>query len=559
LQEAEAIADSLEHDFDGFGSCLHRRSGGSLGTRRVLAAWGSGRRVFKEIADRLITLNAPQNDSSKYTILKNVDSSYYSYGGAAPTPGLEELKTAEGYKLQPLTLFLLLGAFSNGCAALTGIEAISNGVPAFKKPEAKNAATTLVWMAILLTVMFLGTSVLAYLYGVHPHTSETVISQFARIVFTGPMAWFYYVVQIATALILVLAANTSFADFPRLSSLLARDRFLPRQFATRGDKLVFSNGIVILATGPLTSEALSASIREFAGENHLYFYDAISPIVDADSINLDRVYRASRYDKGDADYLNCPFTREEYLRFYDALVQAESVPLHECENAAYFEACLPIEEMAKRGVDTLRFGPMKPVGLKDPKTGRLPYAAIQLRQENLRADSYNLVGFQNHLRFGEQERIFRLIPGLENANFTRLGQIHRNTFINSPRLLLPTLQSRKDPRIFFAGQICGVEGYVECIATGLMAGINAVRLVSGQEPVTPPRETAIGSLLHYLGSAEPDRFQPENINFGIMPPPNLSAGEKRLGKREKHLLQTKYALQAMKEFADFLNPVSLPH
>jgi methylenetetrahydrofolate--tRNA-(uracil-5-)-methyltransferase len=319
------------------------------------------------------------------------------------------------------------------------------------------------------------------------------------------------------------------------------------------------DGIVILATGPLTSEALSASIREFAGENHLYFYDAISPIVDADSINLDRVYRASRYDKGDADYLNCPFTREEYLRFYDALVQAESVPLHECENAAYFEACLPIEEMAKRGVDTLRFGPMKPVGLKDPKTGRLPYAAIQLRQENLRADSYNLVGFQNHLRFGEQERIFRLIPGLENANFTRLGQIHRNTFINSPRLLLPTLQSRKNPRIFFAGQICGVEGYVECIATGLIAGINAVRLVSGQEPVTPPRETAIGSLLHYLGSAEPDRFQPENINFGIMPPPNLSAGEKRLGKREKHLLQTKYALQAMKEFADFLNPVSLPH
>jgi methylenetetrahydrofolate--tRNA-(uracil-5-)-methyltransferase len=218
----------------------------------------------------------------------------------------------------------------------------------------------------------------------------------------------------------------------------------------------------------------------------------------------------------------------------------------------YFEACLPIEEMARRGVDTLRFGPMKPVGLVDPRTGRIPYAAVQLRQENLRADSYNLVGFQNHLRFGEQERVFRLIPGLEHANFLRLGQIHRNTFINSPRLLEPTLQSRRDRNVFFAGQISGVEGYVECIATGLVAGLNAARLVAGEDLLIPPRATAIGSLIHYLVSADPASFQPENINFGIMPAPE--AIRSRVGKRDKHRVQAQRALAAMADFSARLRP-----
>ncbi len=306
-------------------------------------------------------------------------------------------------------------------------------------------------------------------------------------------------------------------------------------------------GITVLATGPLTSESLSDSIREFTGQEHLYFYDAISPIVDAETIDLSKVYRASRYDKGGADYLNCPLTREQYQKFYEALASAESVPLHECERAMYFEACLPIEEMARRGVDTLRFGPMKPVGLPDPLSGKLPYAAVQLRQETLKADSYNLVGFQNHLRFGEQERVFRMIPGLERAQFTRLGQIHRNTFINSPKILSESLQAKKDPRIFFAGQISGVEGYVECIATGLIAGINASRLTSGQPLRVPPRGTAIGSLIHYLVSADPDGFQPENINFGIMPSP-VPSRVKKLSKQEKHQLQVRRALDEIFEF-----------
>jgi methylenetetrahydrofolate--tRNA-(uracil-5-)-methyltransferase len=304
--------------------------------------------------------------------------------------------------------------------------------------------------------------------------------------------------------------------------------------------------VTIIATGPLTSDSLSQSLREFAGEEHLYFYDAISPIVEADSIDMGKAYKASRYDKGDPDYINCPFTKDEYLAFYNALIQAEPVPLHPCEKAAYFEACLPIEEMARRGVDTLRFGPMKPVGLADPRTGRIPYAAVQLRQENLRADSFNLVGFQNHLRFGEQEHVFRLIPGLEQAKFLRLGQIHRNTYINSPRLLEPTLQARQNANVFFAGQICGVEGYVECVATGLLAGLNAVRLAAGEALVVPPRATAIGSLIHYLVSADSKGFQPENINFGIMPA--LEATSRRMGKKEKHLLQTRRALEAMADF-----------
>ena len=243
----------------------------------------------------------------------------------------------------------------------------------------------------------------------------------------------------------------------------------------------------MIATGPLTSEALATEVArlslsplemERTGATgppapRLYFYDSISPIVEADSIDMSRVYMAARYEKGSADYINCPMTEEEYGRFYDSLMAAHSVEEQDWENLNYFESCLPIEEIARRGRDTLRFGPMKPVGLKDPRTGKMPFAVVQLRQENLRADSYNLVGFQNHLKFGEQARVLRLIPGLENARFLRYGQIHRNTYINAPALLQPTLQMKTHPNVFFAGQICGVEGYVESIATGLLAGIHA--------------------------------------------------------------------------------------
>src|SRR5205807_1875934 len=235
----------------------------------------------------------------------------------------------------------------------------------------------------------------------------------------------------------------------------------------------------------------------------LYFYDSISPIVEADSIDMSRVYFAARYGKGTADYVNCPFTKEEYDRFIDALLEAQSVEGHDWENLNYFEGCLPIEEIARRGRDTLRFGPMKPVGLADPRTGRFAYAVVQLRQENLRADSYNLVGFQNHLKFGDQARVLRLIPGLANARFLRYGQIHRNTYINAPTLLRETLQMNAHPRVLFAGQICGVEGYVESIATGLMAGVHATALASGTDTVAAPRTSAFGSLVHYVTHADP--------------------------------------------------------
>ena len=310
-------------------------------------------------------------------------------------------------------------------------------------------------------------------------------------------------------------------------------------------------GPVIVATGPLTSPALSQSLQEFMGEDHLYFYDAISPILEADSIDPEKTYRGSRYGKGGPDYVNCPLNREEYLAFYTALVHAESVPLHECEKSLYFEACLPIEEMARRGIDTLRFGPMKPVGLIDPRTGRRPYAAVQLRQETLKADSYNMVGFQNHLRFGEQQRVFRMIPGLEQARFLRLGQVHRNTFINAPLQLKDTLQSSRRPDLFFAGQISGVEGYVECIATGLVAGVNAARFAAGRPPLSWPRSSAIGSLLNYLVSADPNNFQPENINFGILPPASTSSA--KIGRKEKRRLQTEIALKATSRLADGLS------
>ena len=312
--------------------------------------------------------------------------------------------------------------------------------------------------------------------------------------------------------------------------------------------------VTIIATGPLTSDGLAAEIARLSGvpgargnsragapapqDPHLYFYDSISPIVEADSIDMARVYLAARYDKGSADYINCPMSQEEYDRFYDALLAAQAVEERDWENLNYFEGCLPIEEIGRRGRDTLRFGPMKPVGLRDPRTGKMPYAVVQLRQENLRADSYNLVGFQNHLKFGEQARVLRLIPGLENARFLRYGQIHRNTYINAPRLLKETLQMRAHERVFFAGQICGVEGYVESIATGLLAGVHAAALVSGSELPTAPRATALGSLTHYVTHADAKNFQPANITFDLLPP----LERKIRDRKERHRLQCQLAL-----------------
>jgi len=311
-----------------------------------------------------------------------------------------------------------------------------------------------------------------------------------------------------------------------------------------------NDGITVIATGPLTSDALSQEIARLSGRSHLYFYDSISPIVEADSIDQSRVYRAARYGKGSADYINCPLTRTEYDRFYDALVAAEAVEGHEWEKLNYFEGCLPIEEIARRGRDTLRFGPMKPVGLIDPRTGQRPYAVVQLRQENLRADSYNLVGFQNHLKFAEQARVLRLIPGLENARFLRYGQIHRNTYINAPALLSETLQMKQHPGVLFAGQICGMEGYVESIATGLMAGMHAAALATGQAPVAPPRATALGSLVHYVTHAEARNFQPANITFDLLPPL-----EQRVRDRaQRHRLQCE---RALRELAQWLSRTSV--
>ena len=321
--------------------------------------------------------------------------------------------------------------------------------------------------------------------------------------------------------------------------------------------LIDRDPVTVIASGPLTSDALSQEIVRLSEVSNgsssdtavrhprLYFYDSISPIVEADSIDMSRVYTAARYDKGSADYINCPMTREEYERFYEALISAESVEAREWEKLNYFEACLPIEETARRGRDTLRFGPMKPVGLRDPRNGQQPYAVVQLRKENLRADSYNLVGFQNHLKFGEQARVLRLIPGLENAQFLRYGQMHRNTYINSPSLLNVTLQMRKHPRALFAGQICGVEGYVESIATGLMAGIHAAALSIGAEPLVPPRSSAFGSLVHYITHANAKNFQPANITFDLLP-----ALETRI--RDRQARRRRQCELALREFEGWM-------
>ncbi|WP_420285298.1 FADH(2)-oxidizing methylenetetrahydrofolate--tRNA-(uracil(54)-C(5))-methyltransferase TrmFO [Enterococcus cecorum] len=279
----------------------------------------------------------------------------------------------------------------------------------------------------------------------------------------------------------------------------------------------FPEGITVVATGPLTSEGLAKTIKEFNGSDGFYFYDAAAPIIEKSSINFDKVYLKSRYDKGEAAYLNCPMTKEEFEVFHKELVNAEVAPLKEFEKEKYFEGCMPIEVMAARGEKTMLFGPMKPVGLEDPKTGKRPYAVIQLRQDNAAASLYNIVGFQTHLKWGEQKRVFQMIPGLENAEFVRYGVMHRNSFMNSPELLEPTYQSRKDSRIFFAGQMTGVEGYVESAASGLIAGINAARLAKGEELVVFPRETAMGSMAYYITHAEGKHFQPINANFGLFP------------------------------------------
>jgi methylenetetrahydrofolate--tRNA-(uracil-5-)-methyltransferase len=294
---------------------------------------------------------------------------------------------------------------------------------------------------------------------------------------------------------------------------------------------------VIIATGPLTSDALSADLAAIVGQSHLYFYDAISPIVLAESIDRTKVFRQSRWDRslrgvgaqiadvgaacgvddGDGDYLNCPLTRDEYDRFYDALVSAESATVHDFDKEKFFEGCLPIEVMAHRGRDTLRFGPMKPVGLVDPRTGREPYAAVQLRQDNLAGDHFSLVGFQTQIKWGEQARVLRLVPGLEQAEFVRFGMVHRNTYVNGPTVLVETWQVRVRPTLFFAGQMSGVEGYVESAASGLLAGLNAAALVKGETIVAAPRETAIGALAFYVAHANPAHYEPSNITFGIMP------------------------------------------
>jgi methylenetetrahydrofolate--tRNA-(uracil-5-)-methyltransferase len=306
-----------------------------------------------------------------------------------------------------------------------------------------------------------------------------------------------------------------------------------------------SHGITIIASGPLTSDALSREILRLGGGDQLYFYDSISPIVEADSIDMSRVYMAARYDKGSADYINCPMTREEYERFLDVLLEAQSVDVKDWENLNYFEGCLPIEEIARRGRDTLRFGPMKPVGLRDPKTGQMPYAVVQLRQENLRADSYNLVGFQNHLKFGEQARILRMIPGLENAKFLRYGQIHRNTYINGPTLLSETLQMKQYPNVLFAGQISGVEGYVESIATGLLTGMSAAALSMGAEPVPPPRTTAFGALVNYICHADARNFQPANITFDLLLPLDETTHRRVRNKKQRHAMICERALSEL--------------
>ncbi|MCB1023946.1 MAG: methylenetetrahydrofolate--tRNA-(uracil(54)-C(5))-methyltransferase (FADH(2)-oxidizing) TrmFO [Acidobacteria bacterium] len=314
--------------------------------------------------------------------------------------------------------------------------------------------------------------------------------------------------------------------------------------------------ITVICTGPLTSDALTKDVMKLTGDDQLYFYDAIAPIVAADSINMDIAFKAARYGRGGDDYINCPFTRDQYEVFYNELINAKSVPLKRFEETHWFEACLPLEETARRGVDTLRFACMKPVGLPDPKTGREPYAAVQLRQENQMADAFSLVGFQNHLRYPEQKRILQLIPGLENCEILQYGQIHRNTFINSPKVLNDSLQVVRQEKLFFAGQITGVEGYVESVGTGWLAGINAARLLLGRGLLVAPGKSAIGALCRYVANAETKNFQPVNITFGLLEllPPELR--KKYRNKRLRHQFQVELALADWDQWMIQTNQIS---
>ncbi len=304
------------------------------------------------------------------------------------------------------------------------------------------------------------------------------------------------------------------------------------------------DGVTVIATGPLTSAALSESLKELTGEDYLYFYDAAAPIIEKDSIDLDKVYLKSRYDKGEAAYLNCPMTEEEFERFHEALISAEVVPLKEFEKEIYFEGCMPIEVMASRGKKTMLFGPMKPVGLEDPKTGKRPFAVVQLRQDDAAGTLFNIVGFQTHLKWGAQKEVLRLIPGLENAEIVRYGVMHRNTFINSPKVLNATYQFRNRSNLFFAGQMTGVEGYVESAASGLVAGINAAKLVNGEELIQFPVETAIGSMANYITKTNAKTFQPMNANFGLFP--ELPTRIK--GKKERYEQHANRALETIQNF-----------
>jgi len=319
----------------------------------------------------------------------------------------------------------------------------------------------------------------------------------------------------------------------------------PHIRVVRDEVTALPDGPTVIATGPLTSDALATTLAALTGQEHLYFYDALAPIVAADSVDMSVAFRASRYGRGDADYINCPMTEEEYARFVESLVAAERIPLHgfEQDDARFFEGCLAVEVMATRGRDTLAVGPLRPVGLTDPRTGKRPYAVVQLRQDNLAGTLYNIVGFQTNLRYGEQERVFRLIPGLERAEFVRYGQMHRNTFINAPLLLEPTMGFRGRPALFFAGQITGVEGYVGSVGSGWVAGVNAARFVLGQRPLVLPRTTMLGALCHYVSHAEPESFQPMKANFGLLPPLSPPVRNKRKRYRA-------YAARAMIDLSD---------
>ena len=331
---------------------------------------------------------------------------------------------------------------------------------------------------------------------------------------------------------------------------------LPNVTLVREEVIEIPEGVTIIATGPLTSDALAKSIAELTGRDYLYFYDAVAPTITADSVDYSKVFRASRYGKGDADYLNCPMTETEYNAFWEALVSAERVPLAEFESLKLFEGCMPVEELASRGRQTLAFGPMKPVGLMDPRTGNRPYAVVQLRQENVEGTLWGMVGFQTRLKWDEQERVFRMIPGLESAEFARFGVMHRNTYIESPKLLSPTLALRAPQNLkpitqnplFFAGQITGVEGYVESAAMGIIAGINAARLIKGEEPIVFPRESIMGSLADYISNPETPDFQPMNANFGILPKPEPLIRN----KRDRQSAQVQIALKAIEKLAEVL-------